>query len=55
MPPPPHPYEVMRQAYIRLGLAPIAAQEFLTMIQTVLNFLCHLSSEDINHLVKQIY
>ncbi len=51
MPPPLHPYEDMWQAYIRLGLAPIVAQEFINNDINTIERLCHLSHEDINRLV----
>jgi hypothetical protein len=55
IPPPPHPYEVMQQAYIHLGLTPIVAQEFINNDINTIECLHCLSSEDINHLVKQIH
>jgi hypothetical protein len=55
MPPPPHPYEAMWQAYIWLGLTPIAAQEFNNNDINTIEWLSWLSSDDINCLIKQIH
>jgi hypothetical protein len=55
MPPPPHPYEEMWEAYIHLGLAPIVAQNFINNDINTIERLCPLSQEDINRLVKIIH
>ncbi len=47
--------EPMRQALIRLGLAPIAAQEFINNGITSTEELCVMSSDHLFHLIKQIH
>jgi hypothetical protein len=63
--PPPEPHidadddnnnpDLMRQALIRLGLAPIAAQEFINNGITTPEELRVLSSEHLFRLIKQIH
>jgi hypothetical protein len=59
--PPPEPQvdeedpELMRQALIRLGLAPIAAQEFINNGITTPEELRVLTSEHLFRLIKQIH
>lgn len=54
-PPPPHPFEPMWQAYMRLGLAPIVAHDFINNEINTIEQLHQLSVEDINCLVKKIH